>query len=139
MPPSSLSSPPPVSSTPNNPKLAKNGVNQQRKAAERQDHNRNTADSDSDSNSSTDERNTNADHRRQTLTNNDRDDVVSTPDQGLDPGLDLDAKTLEVLNLKSNANVSFDRDTNVAETDDSDDISILSEKEALGKIGRAHV
>ncbi|XP_067106423.1 LOW QUALITY PROTEIN: amyloid beta precursor protein binding family B member 2 [Osmerus mordax] len=130
MPPSSLSSSPPVSSTPNNPKLAKNGVNQQRKAAERQDHNRNTTDSDSDSNSSTDDRNTNADHRRQTLTNNDRDDVVPTPG----PGLDLDAKTLEVLNLKSNANVSLDHDTNVAETDDSDDISILSEKEALGKM-----
>ncbi|XP_062334985.1 amyloid beta precursor protein binding family B member 2 isoform X3 [Osmerus eperlanus] len=130
MPPSSLSSSPPVSSTPNNPKLAKNGVNQQRKAAERQDHNRNTTDSDSDSNSSTDDRNTNADHRRQTLTNNDWDDVVPTPG----PGLDLDAKTLEVLNLKSNADVSLDRDTNVAETDDSDDISILSEKEALGKM-----
>uniref|UniRef100_A0A3P9DC46 Amyloid beta protein binding family B member 2 n=1 Tax=Maylandia zebra TaxID=106582 RepID=A0A3P9DC46_9CICH len=72
---SSPSSSPSQSSTPNNPKLAKNGVNQLRKAG--QDHNKNTTDPDlMDSEIIADDLNVNVAEEQdsRTLTNNDREE-----------------------------------------------------------------
>uniref|UniRef100_A0A7N8YDG3 Amyloid beta protein binding family B member 2 n=1 Tax=Mastacembelus armatus TaxID=205130 RepID=A0A7N8YDG3_9TELE len=87
---SSPSSPPSQSLTPNNPKLAKNGVNQLRKAG--QDHNKNTTESDTDCNINT---------------------VVEPT---------LNGNTTE---LGFELNI---------EAEESDDISILSEKEIMSKM-----
>uniref|UniRef100_A0A3Q4H9M0 Amyloid beta (A4) precursor protein-binding, family B, member 2b n=1 Tax=Neolamprologus brichardi TaxID=32507 RepID=A0A3Q4H9M0_NEOBR len=78
---SSPSSSPSQSSTPNNPKLAKNGVNQLRKAG--QDHNKNTTDPDlMDSEIVADDLNVNVAEEQDshTLTNNDREEDQASPE-----------------------------------------------------------
>lgn len=141
---SSSSSPvssPPQSLTPNNPKLAKNGVNQLRKAG--QDHNKNTERLESDSESedvnvNTEEEDVHA------LTNNDREEESETPPVHHPPsnetepepntGSDTDCEFKTSLELKMNGNTAdLCFDLNI-EAEESDDISILSEKEILSKI-----
>uniref|UniRef100_A0A3Q2WCI8 Amyloid beta (A4) precursor protein-binding, family B, member 2b n=1 Tax=Haplochromis burtoni TaxID=8153 RepID=A0A3Q2WCI8_HAPBU len=84
---SSPSSSPSQSSTPNNPKLAKNGVNQLRKAG--QDHNKNTTDPDlMDSEIIADDLNVNVAEEQDshTLTNNDREEDANLhPDTHIPP------------------------------------------------------
>ncbi|KAM3865048.1 amyloid beta precursor protein binding family B member 2-like [Diretmus argenteus] len=139
----------PQSSTPNNPKLAKNGVNQLRKAG--QDHNKNTTGpelTDPEPNSATvaDDLNVNTTGEldSHTLTNNDRgNDVIKLdgdpytgpntnpePEQKTESDVDCDINT--ALELKLNSNMTgLDFDT---ETEEGDDISILSEKETMSKM-----
>ncbi|KAM4604214.1 amyloid beta precursor protein binding family B member 2 isoform 2-T2 [Polymixia lowei] len=147
----SSSSPPsssPQSSTPNNPKLAKNGVNQLRKAG--QDHNKNTTGSDPtepepNSTCVTDDLNTTAERDSHAQTNNDRDDDViqldcdphpdpndQDPDQKTESGVDCNINAALELKLNSNT-TSLDFDINI-ETEEGDDISILSEKEMMSKM-----
>ncbi|XP_029353227.1 amyloid-beta A4 precursor protein-binding family B member 2 isoform X2 [Echeneis naucrates] len=141
----SPSSSPSQSLTPNNPKLAKNGVNQLRKAG--QDHNKNTTgpdpiDLECNSESMTDDLNVNTseEHNSHTLTINDREDDVLKLDVELLPGninaepeqksdTDVDCNVNTTVELKLNGNttdLSFDMNI---EAEESDDISILSEKE----------
>ncbi|XP_045568226.1 amyloid beta precursor protein binding family B member 2 [Salmo salar] len=130
--------PPPSSSpaTPNNPKLAKNGLNAPRKAAERQDHNKNTT---PDPDSTTEDRDTNnrtvnediftkinlnldSDAKRyldlKTNLNSDLDLKTN-----LNSDLDLKTNLNSDLDLKTNVNSGLDRITNV--TDNGDNINIL--------------
>ncbi|XP_008290648.1 amyloid beta A4 precursor protein-binding family B member 2-like isoform X2 [Stegastes partitus] len=143
---SSPSSSPSQSSTPNNPKLAKNGVNQLRKAG--QDHNKNTTGPDSmdlECNSETiaDDLNVNTAEEQDshTLTNNDREEDVFEQDVELQPDTSSDAEpeqktesdtdciTNPTAELKMNSSAEdLDFDLNI-ETEETDDISILSEKE----------
>ncbi|XP_071359775.1 amyloid beta precursor protein binding family B member 2 isoform X2 [Trachinotus anak] len=147
----SPSSSPSQSSTPNNPKLAKNGVNQLRKAG--QDHNKNTTGPDSidlECNSETiaDDLNVNTaeEHDSHTLTNNDREDDVSKLDVELHPDANPDAEPEQktesevdcnvntTVELKLNGNTTdLGCDLNI-EAEESDDISILSEKEIMSKM-----
>ncbi|XP_069553642.1 amyloid beta precursor protein binding family B member 2 isoform X3 [Brachyistius frenatus] len=151
---SSPSSSPSQSPTPNNPKLAKNGVNQLRKAG--QDHNKNTTGTDPvdpvdlESNSETiaDDLNVNTaeEHDSHTLTNNDREEDVfeqdvelhpdtsseSEPEQKPESDVDCNINTSAELNLNSNT-ADLDFDLNI-ETEEADDISILSEKEIMSKM-----
>ncbi|XP_056135918.1 amyloid beta precursor protein binding family B member 2-like isoform X2 [Lampris incognitus] len=148
----STSSPPssssPQSSTPNNPKLAKNGMNQLRKAG--QDHNKNTTGPDStvsepNTTAVADDLNVNSavEHDSHDLTNNDRDDrddviqldhsphpepnTKSDLDQKIES--DVDCNTNRSLEIKLNSNTtSLGSEVNI-ETEEGDDISILSEKE----------
>ncbi|KAI3353209.1 hypothetical protein L3Q82_019759 [Scortum barcoo] len=148
---SSPSSSPSQSSTPSNPKLAKNGVNQLRKAG--QDHNKNTTgpdptDPECNSETAADDLNVNTaeEHDSHTLTNNDREDDVTKRDVELhsDAGTDAepehtnesdtDCNVNTAAELKLNGNttdLSFDLNIEVEE---SDDISILSEKDIMSKM-----
>ncbi|XP_044047017.1 amyloid-beta A4 precursor protein-binding family B member 2 isoform X2 [Siniperca chuatsi] len=148
-PSSSPSSSPSQSSTPNNPKLAKNGVNQLRKAG--QDHNKNTTgpdltDLECNSETTADDLNVNTaeEHDSHTLTNNDREDDVIKLDVELHPDSNTDAEQKTeseidfninmTVELKMNGNTTdlgFDLNT---EAEESDDISILSEKEITSKM-----
>ncbi|XP_034714156.1 amyloid-beta A4 precursor protein-binding family B member 2-like isoform X1 [Etheostoma cragini] len=151
--PSSSSSSPPSSPshsiTPNNPKLAKNGMNQLRKAG--QDHNKNTTSpdlTDQESENTADDVNVNTAELddSQTLTNNDGEaDVIevdielhSDTNAGVDPeqitesDIDCNINTTVELNMNGNTTV-LGFDLNI-EAEESDDISILSEKEMMSKI-----
>ncbi|XP_016890802.1 amyloid-beta A4 precursor protein-binding family B member 2 isoform X4 [Cynoglossus semilaevis] len=147
----SPSSPPSQSSTPNNPKLAKNGVNQLRKAS--QDHNKNTTCSDMtgldcNSESLADELNVNTaeEHDSETISLNDQEDEVhkldvevqpnpdteAEPEQETESNVDCNINTSVKLQLNGNpADLGFDLNI---ETEESDDISILSEKEVMSKM-----
>ncbi|XP_068177006.1 amyloid beta precursor protein binding family B member 2 isoform X2 [Antennarius striatus] len=149
--PSSPSSPASQSLTPSNPKIAKNGVNQLRKAG--QDHNKNTTGSDPTdlkcgSGITADGINVNTaeEHDSHTLTNNDREDDATKQNVELlpdskdaaeteqKPDSDADCINNMTLDLKQNGNTTdlgFDFNN---ETEESDDISILSEKEILSKM-----
>lgn len=147
-PSSSPSSPPSQSSTPNNPKLAKNGVNQLRKAG--QDHNKNTTDSDAmdvECNSETIEDDPNVnfeEHDSCTLTNNDREEDSFNVDvellQHSTSDEESEQKTESDIDFNVNPNVELklngktaDLDLNV-DAEETDDISILSEKEIIAKM-----
>ncbi|XP_054866325.1 amyloid beta precursor protein binding family B member 2 isoform X3 [Amphiprion ocellaris] len=151
-PSSSSPSSPSQSSTPNNPKLAKNGVNQLRKAG--QDHNKNTTGSDPmdlECNSETlaDGLNVNTAEEQDshTLTNNDREEDVFELDAELHPDTqnsdaepeqktesDIDCNTNTTAELKMNSSAAdLDFDLNI-EAEETDDISILSEKEIISKM-----
>ncbi|TMS23311.1 Amyloid-beta A4 precursor protein-binding family B member 2, partial [Larimichthys crocea] len=150
-PSSSPASSPSQSSTPNNPKLAKNGVNQLRKAG--QDHNKNTTgpdpmDLECNSETAADDLNVNTaeEHDSHTLTNNDREDDVIKLDVDLHPDTssdvepeqktesDIDCNINTTVELKLNGNTTdLGFDLNI-ETEESDDISILSEKEMMSKM-----
>ncbi|XP_078116448.1 amyloid beta precursor protein binding family B member 2 isoform X2 [Sander vitreus] len=148
---SSSSSPssPSHSSTPNNPKLAKNGMNQLRKAG--QDHNKNTTSPDLmdlESENTADDLNVNTaeEDDSHTLTNNDREDDVievdaelhsdantdAQPEQITESDIDCNINTTVELNVNGNTTV-LGFDLNI-EAEESDDISILSEKEIMSKI-----
>ncbi|XP_031141580.1 amyloid-beta A4 precursor protein-binding family B member 2 isoform X5 [Sander lucioperca] len=148
---SSSSSPssPSHSSTPNNPKLAKNGMNQLRKAG--QDHNKNTTSPDLmdlESENTADDLNVNTaeEDDSHTLTNNDReDDVIEVdvelhsdantdvqPEQITESDIDCNINTTVELNVNGNTTV-LGFDLNI-EAEESDDISILSEKEIMSKV-----
>lgn len=152
--PSSSSSPsssPSQSSTPSNPKLAKNGVNQLRKAG--QDHNKNTTGPDPmdlgcNLETARDDLsvNTAEEHDSHTLTNNDREEDVIKLDVELCPDLngdaepgqetesDIDCDINTTVELKLNGNTTdLGFDLNI-EAEESDDISILSEKEIMSKM-----
>ncbi|XP_027138417.1 amyloid-beta A4 precursor protein-binding family B member 2 isoform X6 [Larimichthys crocea] len=150
-PSSSPASSPSQSSTPNNPKLAKNGVNQLRKAG--QDHNKNTTgpdptDLECNLETAADDLNVNTaeEHDSHTLTNNDREDDVIKLDVDLHPDTssdaepeqktesDIDCNINTTVELKLNGNTTdLGFDLNI-ETEESDDISILSEKEMMSKM-----
>ncbi|XP_022072448.2 amyloid beta precursor protein binding family B member 2 isoform X3 [Acanthochromis polyacanthus] len=143
---SSPSSSPSQSSTPNNPKLAKNGVNQLRKAG--QDHNKNTTGPDPmdlECNSETLAHglnvNTAEEQDSHALTNNDREEDVFELDAELHPGTNSDAepeqKTESDIDCNTNTTTELKMDSSAADLDfdlnieaeETDDISILSEKE----------
>ncbi|KAM9792087.1 amyloid beta precursor protein binding family B member 2-like [Neosynchiropus ocellatus] len=136
------SSPPSQLSTPNNPKLAKNGVNQLRKAG--QDHNQNTTDAgmtelECSLDTQSDDLNVNTDEDLlgQSLScNSDEDDAIKLeiegnvneePEPKSESELESNINTAVDLTLNGN---STDLDMNI-EIEQSDDISILSEKEML--------
>lgn len=148
---SSPSSSPSQSSTPNNPKLAKNGVNQLRKAG--QDHNKNSTGSepmDLECNSETlaDDLNvsTTEEQDSHSLTNNDREDDVikldvklhldtnadAEPEQKTESDIDCNINTNVELKLNGNT-TDLGFDLNI-EAEEGDDISILSEKELMSKM-----
>ncbi|XP_042289314.1 amyloid-beta A4 precursor protein-binding family B member 2 isoform X3 [Thunnus maccoyii] len=141
------SSSPSQSSTPNNPKLAKNGVNQLRKAG--QDHNKNTTDlTDLECNSETiaDDLSVNTPEEPDghTLSSNEQEDDVTKldfelqpdsstdaePEQNTESDIDCNINTTVELNMNSNT-TGFDLNI---ETEESDDISILSEKDIVSKM-----
>ncbi|GAA6214711.1 amyloid beta A4 precursor protein-binding family B member 2-like isoform X8 [Lates japonicus] len=144
----SPSSSPSQSSTPNNPKLAKNGVNQLRKAG--QDHNKNTTGPDQidlgcNSETIADDLNVNTAEEQEshTLTNNDREDDVikldvepintdAESEQKTESDADCNINTTEELKLNGNT-TDLGFDLNI-EAEESDDISILSEKEMMSKM-----
>ncbi|XP_035029118.2 amyloid beta precursor protein binding family B member 2 isoform X4 [Hippoglossus stenolepis] len=145
----SPSSSPSQSSTPNNPKLAKNGVNQLRKAG--QDHNKNTTgpdliDLECNSETVEDDLNVNTaeEHDSHIRSNNDEEEEVINLDAELQPDantdaepeqkteLDVDCNISTTVELKLNGNTT-DLDLNI-EAEESDDISILSEKEIMSKM-----
>ncbi|XP_054460173.1 amyloid beta precursor protein binding family B member 2 isoform X2 [Anoplopoma fimbria] len=141
---SSSSSPssPSMSPTHSNPKLAKNGANQLRKAG--QDHNKNTTDLESEA--TEDELNVNEaeEDGGQALTNNDREEdeeedeeveLHSNTDEELEQKTqsDMDCNVNATVELNLNSNRTTDFDMNI-EAEESDDISILSEKEMMSKI-----
>ncbi|KAJ4945165.1 hypothetical protein JOQ06_013701, partial [Pogonophryne albipinna] len=139
VPSSSSPSSPSQSLTPNNPKLAKNGVNQLRKAG--QDHNKNTTGPDSDPESETTEDDLNVNTAEEddshALTNNDREEDVikrdvelhsddssdADPEQKTESDTDCNTNTSAELKLNGNT-TDLDFDLNI-ETEESDDISIL--------------
>ncbi|KAL6110016.1 apbb2 [Pungitius sinensis] len=140
-PPSSSSSPssPSVSPTPSNPKLAKNGLNQLRKAS--RDLNKNATDPEPDA--TADELNVNEGEEEEeeeeeshALTNNDREEEEdeeefellsnADPEPKSESDMDCDVSAPTELNLK-------DVDLNI-DTEESDDISILSEKDVMSKM-----
>ncbi|XP_059193849.1 amyloid beta precursor protein binding family B member 2 isoform X1 [Centropristis striata] len=148
-PSSSSPSSPSQSLTPNNPKLAKNGVNQLRKAG--QDYNKNTTGPDStdlESETTADDLNVNTaeEDDSHTLTNNDREDDVialdvdlhtdtntdAEPEQKTESDIDCNINSTVELKLNGNTtDLAFDMNI---ETEESDDISILSEKEMMSKM-----
>ncbi|XP_026214717.1 amyloid-beta A4 precursor protein-binding family B member 2 isoform X2 [Anabas testudineus] len=152
---SSPSSSPSQSSTPNNPKLAKNGANQLRKAG--QDHNKNStgpelADLEYNSETIADDLNVNTteEHVSHSLTNNDREDDAIKLDVKLhsdtnpdaepehktesDTESDIDCNINTSVELKLNGNTTdLGFDLNI-EADENNDISILSEKEIMSKM-----
>ncbi|CAG5940228.1 unnamed protein product [Menidia menidia] len=150
-PSSSPSLSPTQSATPNNPKLAKNGANQLRKAG--QDHNKNTTGPDSvdlegSPEDSADDVNVNTvgEEVSPAFTNNDREDDVFQMEDELHPHSASDAETEQksesdmdcnincTVKLKLNSSTSeLDFDLNV-EAEETDDISILSEKEIMSKM-----
>uniref|UniRef100_UPI001EAF05E9 YTH domain-containing protein 1-like n=1 Tax=Oncorhynchus gorbuscha TaxID=8017 RepID=UPI001EAF05E9 len=145
---------PPSSLTPNNPELAKNGLNARRKAAEPHghDHNKNTTpDPDSttaephgqhdhnknttpDPDSTTEEPHGQHDHNKNTTPDPDSttEDCNTTVNEDSLTKMNFDPDTKTHLDLKTNVNSDLESITNV--TDDGDDISILSEKEVEMKI-----
>ncbi|XP_014887752.1 amyloid beta A4 precursor protein-binding family B member 2 [Poecilia latipinna] len=150
-PSASPSSSPSQPAAPNNPKLAKNGANQLRKAG--QDHNKNTTDPDptdpecnpepiaDDSNVNTVE-----EQDSHSLTNNDREedafelDAEQRPESASDAeseqktGSDADCNINWTGQTKLNGNTAdLDFDLSV-EAEEPDDISILSEKEIPSKM-----
>ncbi|XP_060917910.1 amyloid beta precursor protein binding family B member 2 isoform X2 [Labrus mixtus] len=139
--PSSSSSP---CSTPNNPKLAKNGANQLRKAGH--DHNKNTtgpepADPECHLETAADDPNVNTaeESDSHTLTNNDREgEVVKLDVVDLRPDANSDADP--ELKSESDMNTSVELTLNGNTTDsgldaeENDDISILSEKEMMSRM-----
>uniref|UniRef100_A0A8D3BXY7 Amyloid beta protein binding family B member 2 n=1 Tax=Scophthalmus maximus TaxID=52904 RepID=A0A8D3BXY7_SCOMX len=147
----SPSSSPSQSLTPNNPKLAKNGVNQLRKAG--QDHNKNTTgpdliDLECNSETIADDLNVNTAEENDSLTlsNNDQDEDVIKSEFELHPDAnteaeaeqktesDVDCNINTTVELKLNGNTTdLGFDLNI-EAEESDDISILSEKEIMSKI-----
>ncbi|KAM9857103.1 amyloid beta precursor protein binding family B member 2 isoform 2-T2 [Aulostomus maculatus] len=144
---SPLSSPSQLS-TPNNPKLAKNGANQLRKAG--QDHNKNTTgpdtmDMECYSEALTDELNVNTAEETDghTPSSDDQEDDVFKLDVELRPDAntdaepeqksesDVDCNINQSVELHLNGNSSeLGFDLNI-EAEQSDDISILSEKEIM--------
>uniref|UniRef100_A0A8C2J7C9 Amyloid beta (A4) precursor protein-binding, family B, member 2b n=1 Tax=Cyprinus carpio TaxID=7962 RepID=A0A8C2J7C9_CYPCA len=102
-----MTPPSPSSATTANPKLAKNGANQLRKAAERQDHNKNTTEEDEDGNTAESE-----------STELNIDDELRNVEE-----LSLDSESNEVNEL-------IDEDTNEEDLVENcgDDLLILSEK-----------
>lgn len=138
-PTSSPSLSPSQSSTPNNPKLAKNGVNQLRKAG--QDHNKNTTRPDSadlECKSEMDDLNVNTaeEHDSHSLTNNDRQEDVqlqaeASSDSECEQKTESDVDCTAELTLNCNM-ADMDLDLNT-ETEETDDISILSDKEIMSK------
>lgn len=147
----SPSSSPSQSSTPSNPKLAKNGANQLRKAG--QDFNKNPTgpgpiDLGCNLETGSDDitTNTTEEHDSHTLTNNDREDGVikldvelrpdcigdAQPSQETKAAIDCNINTTGELTLNGNTTV-LDLDLNI-EAEESDDISILSEKELMSKV-----
>lgn len=145
---SSPSLSPSQSSTPSNPKLAKNGVNQLRKAG--QDHNKNTDPMDLECNLeiAADDLNVNTteENDSHTLTNNDREDDVikldvelhsdthsdAEPEQKTESNMDCNINATVELKLNGNQ-TDLGSDLNI-EAEESDDISILSEKEIMSKM-----
>ncbi|XP_034045098.1 amyloid-beta A4 precursor protein-binding family B member 2 isoform X3 [Thalassophryne amazonica] len=139
------------SSMPHNSKLTKNGVNQLRKVG--QDHNRNTTESplsDFSCNSETVAEDLNVDssgdHDSSSLTNNDRDldiakvdvdlqsDINTNTDGDQKTDSDIDCNISNSAEHKMNDNstgLSFELNI---EAEESDDISILSEKEIMTKM-----
>lgn len=144
---SSPSSSPSQSTTSNNPKLAKNGVNQLRKAG--QDHNKNTTDlTDFECNSEniTDELSVSTTEEPDGLSSNEQENDVTKQDFELHPDSstdaepeqntesDIDCNVNTTVEVKLNGNTSDTGfDLNI-ETEESDDISILSEKEIVSKM-----
>lgn len=148
---SPLSSSPSQSLTPNNPKLAKNGVNQLRKAG--QDHNKNSTgpelmDLESNSETIADDLNVNTteEHDSHSLTNNDREeeaiklDVKPHPDTNPDGEPEQKTESEMDCNINTNVEVKLNGNTTDSgfdlniEAEESDDISILSEKEVMSKM-----
>lgn len=152
VPPSSSSPSSPLqSSNQNNPKIAKNGVNQLRKAG--QDHNKNPTDLDSmelecNSESLADDLNVNTAEEQDshTLTNNDRvEDVFK-----LDDDLHTDSRCTEEHEQKADSDIECNIDSTVefelmdkmteldfdlnVDAEDTDEISILSEKDIMSKM-----
>ncbi|XP_024145632.1 amyloid-beta A4 precursor protein-binding family B member 2 isoform X3 [Oryzias melastigma] len=145
------SSSPSSSPSPTNTKLAKNGVNQLRKAG--QDQNKNTTGSDGmelDYNSETIEDdfnvNTVEEQNSCTLTNNDREEdefdteaephirASSDAESEQNKGLDLDCDSNTTVEVKQNNNTP-DLELNLnGDAEENDDISILSEKELMSKV-----
>ncbi|XP_068447970.1 amyloid beta precursor protein binding family B member 2 isoform X2 [Clinocottus analis] len=130
------------SPTANNPKLAKNGENQLRKAG--QDHNKNTTDLEPEA--TADGLNVNAaeEDAGHALTNNDREEednedeevelhsnTDAEPEQKSESDMDCDVKAALELQLNGNATTEFDLNIDAEE---SDDISILSEKEMMSRM-----
>lgn len=149
MPSSSSPSSPSQSLTPNNPKLAKNGVNQLRKAG--QDHNKNSTDPemmDLESNSETIAEdlnvNTTEEHDSHSLTNNDREEdairLDVNPHPGTNPDGEPEQETESDCNINTNVELQLNGNTSDLgfdlniEAEESDDISILSEKEIMSKM-----
>jgi len=142
---SSLPASPSRASTANNLKLAKNGANQLRKAG--QDHNKNTTDPEAEA--TADEFNVNVaeEHGGHALTNNDPDEeeeeeeeegeeeeevelhsnTDAAPEQKTKS--DTDCEVNAAVELQLNGNTTTDIDT-----EESDDISILSEKEMMSRM-----
>ncbi|KAM4751164.1 amyloid beta precursor protein binding family B member 2 isoform 4-T4 [Anableps anableps] len=136
---------------PNNPKLAKNGANQLRKAG--QDHNKNTTDTDPTDPECNPEPiaddpnvNTVEEHDSHSLTNNDRKEDVFELDDEQQPGSTSDAKVEQKTESDADCNINWtgettlngntadlDFDLNI-EAEEPDDISILSEKEIPSKM-----
>lgn len=149
--PSSPASSPSQPSNPSNPKVAKNGVNQLRKAG--QDHNKNaTALEPTDPESSLETERGGVSFTKveengfHTLTTNGREDDIFKIEVEQSPGshgdaepreraeLEIDSNINASVELKLNGNaVDLGFDMNV-EADESDDISILSEKEMMSKM-----
>lgn len=138
-PTSSPSLSPSQSSTPNNPKLAKNGVNQLRKAG--QDHNKNTTRPDSadlECNSEMDDLNVNTaeEHDSHSLTNNDREEEVNVQAEASSDSESEQKTESDVdctVELKLNCSMA-DMDLDLNTETETDDISILSEKEIVSKM-----
>lgn len=146
---SSPTSSPSQSSNPSNPKLAKNGVNQLRKAG--QDHNKNTTDPDltdleCNFEVARDGLSVNTAEEHDRLTNNGPEDDVIMSHVELCPDLNDDAEqrqnTESDIDYKINSTVELKLNDNTTElgfdlsveTEESDDISILSEKEVMSKM-----
>lgn len=121
--------PPSSSSTAANPKLAKNGANQLRKAAEHQDHNKNTTKEDEDGNTAVESE----------LNIDDEDDDLTVEELSLDneSNIDVDQSDLDSNNqlVNEDVNESIDDDTNeedlVQPVENSDNLLILSEKSEI--------
>lgn len=121
--------PPSSSSTAANPKLAKNGANQLRKAAEHQDHNKNTTKEDEDGNTAVESE----------LNIDDEDDDLTVEELSLDSesNIDVDQSDFDANNqlVNEDVNESIDDDTNeedlVQPVENSDNLLILSEKSEI--------
>lgn len=121
--------PPSSSSTAANPKLAKNGANQLRKAAEHQDHNKNTTKEDEDGNMAVESE----------LNIDDEDDDLTVEELSLDSesNIDVDQSDFDPNNqlVNEDVNESIDDDTNeedlVQPVENSDNLLILSEKSEI--------
>ncbi|XP_054634814.1 amyloid beta precursor protein binding family B member 2 isoform X1 [Dunckerocampus dactyliophorus] len=123
---SPTTSPPSQLSTPNNPKLAKNGMNQLRKAG--QDHNKNSTDPDisddeCNSESVTDDASVNTPEEPEAHT----EDYVELNPNG---NTDLESESKSSINTDVDLKLNGNSDMNI-DVEQSDDISILSEKEIM--------